>query len=91
MCKVIKVNRSGYYHWVSAGCVVKKVDNQLNELIKSIFIFGRKNYGTRPIRDKLVELYGVIISRKRISIIMKDLHLKVKIKRDCIPCRIRSN
>ncbi|NQY22245.1 MAG: IS3 family transposase [Campylobacteraceae bacterium] len=81
MCKVIKVNRSGYYHWVSAGCVVKKVDNQLNELIKSIFIFGRKNYGTRPIRDKLVELYGVIISRKRISIIMKDLHLKVKIKR----------
>ena len=43
MCKVIKVNRSAYYHWASAGCVVKKVDIQLNELIKSIFIFGRNN------------------------------------------------
>lgn len=81
MCKVINVNRSAYYHWVNTGCVVKKVDIQLNELIKSIFIFGRNNYGTRPIQDKLVELYGLIISRKRISNIMKDLNLKVKMKR----------
>jgi len=81
MCKVIKVNRSGYYHWISAGCVVKKVDNQLDELIKSIFIFSRNNYGTRPIRDKLLELYGLFISRRRISNIMKNLNLKVKMKR----------
>ena len=81
MCKVIKVNRSAYYHWVNSGCVVKKVDTQLNELIKSIFIFSRNNYGTRPIRDKLLELYGLIVSRKRISSIMKDLNLKVKMKR----------
>jgi transposase InsO family protein len=81
MCKVIKVNRSAYYHWISTGCIVKKVDTQLNELIKSIFIFGRNNYGTRPIQDKLLELYGLIISRKRISSIMKYLNLKVKMKR----------
>ena len=47
MCKILKVNRASYYHWIQAGCVVKKVDKQLNELIKSIFIFGRNNYGTR--------------------------------------------
>jgi transposase InsO family protein len=81
MCKVIKVNRSAYYHWISTGCIVKKVDTQLNELIKSIFIFGRNNYGTLPIQDKLLELYGLIISRKRISSIMKYLNLKVKMKR----------
>jgi len=81
MCKVIKVKRSCYYRWIKAGCIIKKVDNQLNELIKSIFLFGRNNYGTRPIRDKLLELYGLIVSRKRISTIMKDLNLKVKIKR----------
>ena len=81
MCKILKVNRASYYHWIKAGCVIKKVDNQLNELVKSIFIFGRNNYGTRRIADKLKEIYGLIVSRKRISAIMKDLNLKVNIKR----------
>jgi transposase InsO family protein len=81
MCKVIKVNRSAYYHWIEAGMIVKKVDAQLNDLIQAIFIQGRNTYGTRPIRDKLLELYGLVISRKRISIIMKNLNIKVKMKR----------
>ena len=37
MCKVLKVDRSSYYHWIKTGCVVKKVDKQLNELIRIIF------------------------------------------------------
>ena len=81
MCKVIKVDRASYYHWIKADQVLKKVDNQLNKLIQTIFIQGRNNYGTRRIRDKLKELYGLIVSRKRISGIMKDLNLKVKMKR----------
>lgn len=81
MCKVIKVDKSSYYHWIKSGCVIKKVDKQLNELIQAIFIQGRHNYGTRRIQDKLLELYGLIVSRKRISNTMKDLNLKVKIKR----------
>lgn len=81
MCKVIKVDKSSYYHWIKADCVIKKVDKQLNELIQAIFIQGRNNYGTRRIQDKLQELYGLIVSRKRISSIMKDLNLKVKMKR----------
>jgi hypothetical protein len=70
MCKVIKVNRSCYYHWVKSGMIVKKVDIKLNNLIQSIFLQGRNTYGTRPIRDKLLELYGLIVSRQRISMIM---------------------
>jgi transposase InsO family protein len=81
MCKVIKVDKSSYYHWIKAGCVVKKTDIQLNDMIQAIFIQSRNNYGTRPIRDKLIELYGLLVSRKRISMIMKELHLKVKMKR----------
>jgi transposase InsO family protein len=81
MCKVIKVNRASYYHWIKAGCIIKKVDTELNNLIKSIFLQGRSLYGTRPIRDKLIELHGVIVSRKRISTIMKDLNLKTKMKK----------
>ena len=79
MCKVIKVSRSAYYHWVSSGCVVKKVDNQLNELILAISIHGRNNYGTKRIADKLLESYGLIVSSKRISSIMKDLNIKIQL------------
>jgi len=81
MSKVFKVDRSSYYHWIKAGCVIKKEDKQLNNLIEAIFIQGRKNYGTRRIQDKLKELYGLLVSRKRISNIMHELNLKVKMKR----------
>lgn len=81
MCKILKVDRTSYYHWIRAGCVVNKKDTQLNELIEAIFIQGRNNYGTRRIKDKLQELYGLIVSRKRISNIMKNSNLKVKMKR----------
>jgi transposase InsO family protein len=81
MCKIVKVNRASYYHWIKAGCVVKKVDIQLNNIIKSIFTQGRNNYGARRIQNRLLLNYGLIISRKRISSIMKDLNLKVKMKK----------
>ena len=81
MCKVFQVNKSSYYHWIKAGCVIQKEDKQLNNLIEAIFIQGRKNYGTRRIQDKLKELYGLLVSRKRISNIMKSLGLRVKMKR----------
>jgi len=81
MCKILKVNRASYYHWINSGRVVKKVDTKLNELIEFIFSEGRSNYGTRRIKDKLLLYYGLFVSRKRISNIMKDLHLKVKMKR----------
>jgi transposase len=81
MSKVFKVDRTSYYHWVKAGCITKKVDTQLNDLIEAIFIQGRRNYGTRRIQDKLKELHGVLVSRKRISWIMKELGLKVNMKR----------
>ena len=81
MCKVLKVNRASYYHWVSSGSVVKKVDAKLNELIESIFTEGKSIYGTRRIQDRLLLNFGLIVSRKRISDIMKDLNLKVKMKR----------
>ena len=47
MCKIIKVDKSSYYHWIQTGMIVKKVDKQLNELIQAIFTQGRDNYGTR--------------------------------------------
>lgn len=81
MCKVLKVNRASYYHWLSSGSVIRKVDIKLNELVEFIFNQGRNAYGTRGIKDKLLLYYGLFVSRKRISNIMKNLNLKVKMKR----------
>lgn len=81
MCKVLKVNRASYYHWIQTGSIVQKSDKKLNELIEFIFIEGRNTYGTRRIKDKLLSYYGLFVSRRRISRIMKELNLKVKMKR----------
>jgi len=68
MCKIINIDKLSYYHWVKAGCMVKKIDKQLNNLIESIFIQEQEKYGTRRIQNKLKELYGLIVSRKRIFV-----------------------
>jgi len=81
MCKVLKVDKSSYYHWRKAGCIVKKVDEKLNELIEIIFVQGRQNYGTRRIKEQLKKRYGLLVSRRRIGAIMKDLGLVAKTKK----------
>lgn len=81
MCKILKVDTSSYYHWIKNGCVVKKVDLKLNELIEIIFVQGRQNYGTRRIKDRLERRYGVVVSRRRIGAIMNYLGLKAKVKK----------
>ena len=81
MCRIFKVDKSSYYHWIKAGSIVKKVDKQLNELIQIIFKQGRANYGTRRIKSELERLYGLIVSRRRIGAIMRSLGLTAKTKK----------
>lgn len=81
MCKVFKVNKSSYYHWVKTGATARKVDKKLNELIELVFAQSRQTYGTRRIKDKLAQSYGLIVSKRRIKSIMCDLGLIAKMKR----------
>ena len=81
MCKICKVNRSAYYHWVKSGCIINKVDETLNRLITDIFIEHKEVYGTRRIKEVLVQQYGVIVSRRKIGKVMHSLNLTVKMKR----------
>lgn len=80
MCRLFRVDRSSYYHWVRSGCITVKVDEQLNELIEIIFVQSRQTYGTRRIKDRLVQMHGLVISRRKIGNIMKGLGLSVKMK-----------
>jgi len=81
MCKILQVDRSSYYHWIKNGCIVDKVDEKLNELIELIFLQSRQTYGTRRIKDALIQRYGVIVSRRTIKNILEYLGLSVKMKR----------
>ena len=81
MCRVLKVDKASYYHWINQGCQVQKVDKKLNELIEIIFMQGRENYGTRRIKEKLAQKYGLIVSRRRIGRIMRELRLVAKTKK----------
>jgi len=81
MCRILKVDKSSYYYWIKSGSIVKKVDEKLNELIEIIFVQGRQSYGTRRIKDKLIQRYGLIVSRRLVGAIMRDLGLVAKTKK----------
>ncbi|DAB29291.1 MAG TPA: hypothetical protein CFH84_10350 [Sulfurimonas sp. UBA12504] len=42
---------------------------------------SRQTYGTRRLKNTLLQRYGIIVSRRRIKNIMLDLNLFVKMKR----------
>ncbi|MEZ4694660.1 MAG: IS3 family transposase [Aliarcobacter sp.] len=81
MCKLFKVSRSCYYNWIEKGCIVNRVDVEFNNLIKNIFEQARATYGTRRLKEILKQRYGLIVSRRKIQKSLKQLNLKVKMKR----------
>jgi transposase InsO family protein len=81
MCKVLKVKSSSYYHWCRTGCIVEKVDEELNSLIQGIFKANREVYGQRRIKEALTKKYGIIVSKRRIGNIMKSLNLIPKMRK----------
>lgn len=78
MCKILKVSRNGYYNWCAKED--KQEDPFLFESIKTIFQKSHKTYGTRRIKQGLLNLYGWIVSRTRIAKVMKENNLVAKRK-----------
>jgi putative transposase len=81
MCKVFQISRSCYYLWAKKGCITKKVDETMDNLIQISFEHSLATYGTRRLKHLLVQKYGLIVPRRKIQNIMKYLNLKVKMKR----------
>jgi len=81
MCRVLQVSRSGYYESLkrplSNHCIE---DEELRPLVKVAFEKGRKNYGTRRIKDALHK-QETNISRRRIGRLMREEELEVQTKR----------
>lgn len=81
MCRVLQVSRSGYYESLkrplSNHCIE---DEELRPQVKVAFEKGRKNYGTRRIKDALHK-QETNISRRRIGRLMREEELEVQTKR----------
>lgn len=84
MCKVLHVTRSSYYHWKKYR-VTNKSDQIADQLIKQIFLRSRHSYGTRRIKTVLIRSHGIIMSRRRIAKVMRNLGLNVRSKRKFNP------
>jgi len=81
MCDLLKVNRSSYYEWLNnPEAATRRQDKIFSEKISMIFLKSRSTYGSRRIKEALAK-EGIIISRKRISRLMKENQLWVKTKK----------
>lgn len=76
MCKVFKVSRSGYYHWLSRKPSARMTSNQeALKLIREIHQASKGRYGSPKITCEL-QKRGIQISRPRVARIMKAANIK---------------
>ena len=81
MAKVLKVSRSGYYHYINKKQSITKIkDNELKEKIIAIFKQGRSVYGS-PRIHALLKQQGETCSRKKVAKIMKRANIYARTKK----------
>ena len=79
LCEILKVSTSGYYKWRKKP---KEKDNpDLRKLIQEVYDKAKGRYGYRRIRMNLKREYDLIVNRKKIYRLMKDMGLQSKIRR----------
>ena len=87
MCRILKVDRASYYHWVKSGGTTKKVDKKLNELIEIIFVQGRGKALVKKLKEVIprqsfevpiqASINNKIIARETIKGFKKDVLTKI--------------
>ncbi len=72
MSRVFNISKSAYYAFVAGQSYQTSIDKQilLNE-VKAIFDTHKKRYGSRRIREELLD-QGYVIGRYRVSSLMKE-------------------
>jgi len=78
MAKVLGVSRSGYYAWEGREpSRHEQEDQELGELIKQIFKEHCRRYGSPRVWEEM-KSKGLIISRKRVERLMRELKLQAR-------------
>ena len=79
MCRVLKVNRSGYYAWLASPLSARaKEDRRLAGLIKHAWLESGGIYGYRKVHDDLREL-GEVLGKHRVARLMRLEGLKAQV------------
>ena len=80
LCEIGNVSRSGYYKWLKHSDMPDK-DIKDYELIKEVFVAGKKKLGWRGVQMGLFNNKSVTMNHKKIKRIMKKYMLFAKIRR----------
>lgn len=77
-CKVLKISRSGFYHYLRRPKSKRAIENEaLIEIIEEIFHEHQGRYGARRIQ-KVLEKRTIRVNHKRISRLMSKQGLRAK-------------
>ena len=81
MCRVFKISKSSYYHWLKNGPSKRWLENEeLLVRINTIFEYSLKTYGSPRIKEEL-QAQGFQVSRPRVAKIMKAAGIRARIPR----------
>ncbi|OPB93730.1 integrase [Elizabethkingia meningoseptica] len=82
MCKVFKVSRSSYYHWITKPASERLLRRiELGIAIKKIYDWSKGRYGSPRITKEL-QMQGVKVSRPLVASIMRKKNLQsITVKR----------
>jgi len=81
MCQILKVSRSGYYHWLKEPVSQrKKKDMKLKQKIKQIYQKSRQRYGSPRIYQQLLR-EGYSIGKKRVERLMSEMGIQAVAKK----------
>ncbi|RAJ15820.1 Transposase InsO and inactivated derivatives [Arenibacter troitsensis] len=81
MCKMFKLSKSSYYHWLGRGPSKRWLENQtISSVIRDIFKDSFESYGAPRIKEELSKK-GYHVSRPRVARIMRANNLFARRKR----------
>ncbi|MEZ6127532.1 MAG: IS3 family transposase [Planctomycetaceae bacterium] len=79
------MNRTSFYAWQTAEpTIFEEQETQLGPLIRVVFKRHRRRYGARRIAEELKEM-GHPCDRRKVSNVMKTLHLKAIQPKSFVP------
>jgi len=82
MADIFKVSRSGYYAYLHRDRGKRFQQREKYQfMVRDIFINHKRRYGSMRIAEEIVENDHEVITRQRVSKIMKHLHLQSRRKR----------
>lgn len=81
LCKHLGVSQCGYYQWLKYPLGARgRRDQELRPVIRRIFFDSKRIYGSSRVRAQL-RREGYLVSRKRVARLMREMGLRLIIKR----------